>query len=129
MSLVSTLADAWLDAELLDPNPEACASAFAFALADPDPDPWVKADALLELLADAEPPLECALDEASEMALDEPPPPPDAIAFDDEDAWASEPVAGNRQSFNYDQSGCDSFRHGRRCRLGLRVQVCESQHE
>lgn len=49
---------------------------------------------MLKLFADAEPPLDCALDEASALAE----PPPDAIAFDAEDAWAlaSEPVVGNR---------------------------------
>jgi len=49
----------------------------ACAFADPEP----PASALLELLADADPPLECALDKASEMALDEPP--PDATALED----------------------------------------------
>lgn len=59
---------------------DACALAFA------DPDPLEYADDLLELFADARPPLVCALDRASEVALL----PPDAIAL--EDASAVEPA-------------------------------------
>lgn len=56
MSLVSAVADAWLDADDFDPNPVALldASALALALADP-------------------PAFENALDFALEVAWDDPP--------------------------------------------------------